>query len=352
MNSLARLSEAELKAKLKTNFTENVFLLYGEEKAQIRRYIEKIKEKTVGKNPDEFSCRTISDPDNLQAVSDSVLALPSFLASKVFVSVLDFDYSQLSDNDADKLAEVISNTPQTTVVVFALPTTSPSFAKGGNKKLLNAIDKTGGIIANLEQLSDSALEKQLVYWASLRDVKLNEYDAARIVSYSGRDLALLKNELEKLCAYKPHGEITRDDIERFVTKNLEAKIFDIANLIINGSPDKAILQINILISQKESPQAILSILGGVYVDIYRVRAALESGEKLDALAKKLNYGKRTFVLQKAQKNGKKLGNNALRLSLNAIIRANADMNSSSIDAKILLEQLVARLSLIQSEEKN
>ena len=162
--------------------------------------------------------------------------MPSFLASKVFVSVLDFDYSQLSDNDADKLAEVISNTPQTTVVVFALPTTSPSFAKGGNKKLLNAIDKTG-IIANLEQLSDSALEKQLVYWASLRDVKLNEYDAARIVSYSGRDLALLKNELEKLCAYKPHGEITRDDIERFVTKNLEAKIFDIANLIINGSPD-------------------------------------------------------------------------------------------------------------------
>lgn len=351
MNSLARLSEAELKAKLKTNFNENVFLLYGEEKVQVRHYMEKIKEKTVGKSPDEFSCRTISDPDNLQAISDSVLALPSFLASRIFVAILDFDYSQLSDSDVDRLIEVISNTPQTTVTVFALPTASPSFAKGGNKKLLNAIDKIG-IVTNFEQLSDTALEKQLVYWANLRNVKLNEYDAARIVAYSGRDLALLKNELEKLCAYKPHGEITRDDIEKFVTKNLEAKIFDIANLIINGSLDKAISQINILISQKESPQAILSILGGVYVDIYRVRAALESGESLDALAKKLNYGKRTFVLQRAQKNGKKLGNNALRLSLNAIAKANADMNSSNIDAKILLEQLAARLSLIQAEEKN
>lgn len=348
---MAKLNEAELKARIKSTCDDNVFLLYGDEKVQIRHYLEKIKEKTVGKNPDEFCCRTITQTDDLQAISDAVLAAPSFLAEKIFVSVLDFDYSQLSDKDIDDLTSLISNTPQTTVVVFAAPTTSPSFAKGGNKKLLNTIDKVG-IVTNFEQLTETALEKQLVYWAKLRDVKLNEYDAARIVSYCGRDLALLKNELEKLCAYKPHGEITRDDIEKLVTKNLEARIFDIASYIINGNTDKAVSQINILISQKESPQAIISILGGVYVDIYRVRAALESGESLDALAKKLNYGKRTFVLQKAQRNGKRLSNNALRLSLNAIADTNALMNSSSVDGKLLLEQLVARLTLIRTEEKN
>lgn len=351
MTGLPKLNEAELKSRIRSTFDDNVFLFYGDEKVQLRHYLEKIKEKTVGKNPDGFSLRTITDADDLQAISDAVTAAPSFLCDKVFVPILDFDYSALADRDIEDLTNLIANIPSRIVVVFATPTTSPSFAKGGNKKLLNAIDKVG-IVTEFEQLNETALEKQLVYWAKLRDVKLNEYDAARIVSYCGRDLALLRNELEKLCAYKPQGEITRDDIEKLVTKNLEARIFDIAGYIINGNLDKAVSQINILISQKESPQAIISILGGVYVDIYRVRAALESGENIESLAKKMNYGKRTFVLQKAQRNGKRLSNNAIRLSLNAIANTNSLMNSSSVDGKLLLEELVAKLTLIRTEEKN
>ena len=347
---MAKLNEAEFKARIKLTNDDNVFLLYGDEKVQIRHYLEKLRDKTVGKTPDEFCCRTISQDDSLQSLSDAVLAAPSFLADKIFVSVLDVDFTQLSDSETEELANLITATPQSTVLVFAYPTSSPSFAKGGNKKLLNVADKYG-ITVNFEQLNETALEKQLVYWAKLRDVKLNEYDAARIVSYCGRDLALLRNELDKLCAYREHGEITRDDIEKFVTKNLEARIFDIASYIINGNPDKAVSQINILISQKESPQGIIAVLSGVYVDIYRVKAALESGESLDALAKKLNYGKRSFVLQKAQRNGKKLGAKALRLSIDAIAETNAQLNSSNADGKILLEKLVAKLMMIRSQQQ-
>ncbi len=348
---MAKMNEVELKARLKSTAEDNLFLFYGEEKVQIRHYLEKLREKTAGKTADEFSSRTITQEDSLQTLYDSVLAAPSFLAEKIFVAVLDYDFTQLSDKETESLVALLANIPQTTVLVFAYPTSSPSFASGSNKKLLNAADKHG-ITVSFEPLTETALEKQLVYWAKLRDVKLNEYDAARIVSYCGCDLSLLKNELEKLCAYKAHGEITRDDIEKFVTKNLEARIFDIASYIINGAPDKAISQINILITQKESPQGIISVLGSVYVDIYRVRAALESGESLEALAKQLNYGKRTFVLQKAQRNGKRLSNSALRQSLNAIAETNAQLNSSNADGKILLEKLVARLTLIRTEAKN
>lgn len=348
---MPKMDEAQLRARIKSTNEDHLFLLYGEEKVQIRHYIEKIKEKTVGKKPDEFSCRIVKQNDDLQKLSDAILAAPSFFADRVFVAALDFDYSQLSDSDTDNLIELISNVPSSIVLVFATPTESPSFAKGGNKKLMAAIDKAG-VVVNFEQLNETALEKQLVYWAKLRDVKLNEYDASRIVSYCGRDLAALKNELDKLCAYKANGEITRDDIEKMVTKNLETRIFDLASYVINGNPDKAISQINILIEQKESPQTTISILGSVYVDIYRVRAALESGESLENLGKKLNYGKRTFVLQKAQRNGKRISTSALRKSLDAIADTNGRMNSSGADGKILLEQLVARLTLIRTEEKN
>ena len=344
------MTETELKARLRETEQDNLFLFYGDEKVTMRNYIEKLKKRTVGISEDSFSLRTIKQTDAPQAIIDAVLAAPAFLAEKIFVQVIDYDFTSVSERDMELLIDAISSLPQSTVLVIASPTASPSFAKGGNKRIMSAVEKHG-IAVKFEQLTDTALERQLVYWARLRNVKLNEYNAARIVSYCGKDLALLKNELEKLCAYKANGEITRDDIEKLVTKNPEARIFDIASFIINGSPDKALVGINILLSQKESAQTIISVLGGFYVDIYRVKTALESGESLDALAKKLNYGNRSFVLQKAQRAVKRLSGKALRLSLDTIAQTNALLNSTSADGKILLEQLVIKLTLIRTEEK-
>ena len=51
---MAKLNEAEFKARIKSTNDDNVFLLYGDEKVQIRHYLEKLRDKTVGKTPDEF----------------------------------------------------------------------------------------------------------------------------------------------------------------------------------------------------------------------------------------------------------------------------------------------------------
>lgn len=348
---MAKMNENELKAYLRSAGTERVFLLYGDEKVQVRHYLEKIREKTVGKTPDPFSLRTITAENNMQQLSEAIFAAPAFLAGKVFVSVLDYDFTSAPQDDMDKLLDMLPNTPENIVLVFAYPASSPSFAKGGNRRLLGAVEKCG-ITVNFEQLSDLNLEKQLVHWAAQRNVKLKEYDAARIVTLCGRDLSLLKNELNKLCAYRPEGEITRDDIDKLVNGTQEARIFDIANLILSGQTDRALAQTNILLNQRESPQTILSILGGVYVDLYRVRAAQSSGVSLDTLAKQLNYGKRSFALQRAQKNGRRIDNAALRKSLNAIAQTNAKMNSSSISPGLILEELIVKLSIIRTEVKS
>lgn len=347
---MAKMNENELKAYLRSADTQRVFLLYGDEKVQVRHYLEKLREKTLGKDPDPFSLRNITSESSMQQLSEAISAAPSFLADSVFVSVLDYDFSSAAQDDMDKLLDMLPNTPENIVSVFAYPASSPSFAKGGNRRLLGTVEKCG-VVVSFEQLSDLALEKQLVHWAAQRNVKLKEYDAARIVALCGRDLSLLKNELNKLCAYKPDGEITRDDIDKLVNGTQEARIFDIANMILSGQTDRALTQSNILLNQRESPQTILSILGWVYVDLYRVRAAQSSGVSLDTLAKQLNYGKRSFALQRAQKNGRRLGNAALSESLNAIAQTNAKMNSSTISSELLLEQLIVKLSIIRTEVK-
>ncbi len=349
---MPKITENELRAKIKSAQPDcRVFLFYGEEKAQLRHYINKLRAKFAGKDPGDFSLRSLTQDNSVQEIYDAVFAAPAFLEDKRFIVVTDYDFTPASGIELDGLISGIGKIPQYSTLLIAYPATSPSFASGSNKKLLNAVEKAG-VVVNFERLTDTALEKQLVYWANLRNVKLNEYDAARIVSYCGRDLTLLKNELEKLCAYKQNGEITRGDIELLVTKNPEAKIFDVASHILSGSPDKAIEQINILISQKQTPQSIIAVLGGFYADIYRARAALEGGESLDSAAKRLGYGRRAFALQRAHRSGKRLSSSGLRESLNAIAKTNALMNSSNADPKILLEQLVARLTLIRTEEKN
>lgn len=51
---MAKMNENELKAYLRSAGTERVFLLYGDEKVQVRHYLEKSEKKLSAKPPTPF----------------------------------------------------------------------------------------------------------------------------------------------------------------------------------------------------------------------------------------------------------------------------------------------------------
>ena len=104
--------------------------------------------------------------------------------------------------------------------------------------------------------------------------------------------------------------------------------------------------------QNEEPVRILAVLSGAYVDLYRVRTALQSGESALEPARHFpEYRNREFRLTNAERDTHDLSTQMLRASLEVLLRADLDLKGSRTDSRLILERTLARLLVIAKEEE-
>lgn len=345
---MAKLTEAELKKELRAETPQRLYYLYGNEKYLVKHYYDKLSEKLGGKHPSDFSYHVFQTLDQIDQIAVAANVVP-FMGGRVFVGIADADASKLSDGQFEKLMQLFEEIPESTTVVIAQLTINPDMVKSKNKKMLAALTKLG-VCTELGKMGDMALQKQLVSWALKRGAALNPVDAGRIVSYCGTDLQNLKNELDKLCAYTDNGEITREAIELVVVKNFEARVFDLSKFVVAGDCDSAYKQLDQLFYQREEPISILAVLSLAYVDMYRVRAAIESGQRAQDVAEYYDYKRKEFRLSNAERSAKKLPTQALRESLGILTETDEMMKSTPRDNALLLQELIAKLLMISKKE--
>jgi DNA polymerase-3 subunit delta len=273
-----------------------------------------------------------------------------FMSEYNFVKVTDYNINELRKEDFEKLKHILKNLPSTTILLFTFPTLEIS---GKNFSSVMTYAKNNGIAVEFKKYDKNALAKTLVEGAYKRGCSLAEVNAGKIVDYCGTDLIALQNELEKLCNYANGKEITIEMIDSLVHINLETKVYYLADNIISNNISKAYEQLAILFDQKAEPVMIVSSIAGAYIDLYRSRVANENGLSMEKVAEDFGYGKRSFVLKNKLKAGWKIPTDKIRDSINIIAETDYKMKSTSADDKVLLETLIAKLSLIaRGELKN
>lgn len=345
---MARLNENDFKRNISSKDFKNIYFIYGEEKYLVKHYSNSLVEKIVGKKPSDFNLQRIKSTDKIDDIIQSAEMLPLGADMKcVFVS--DYDINSLSENELKKIIEFISDIPPECVIVFSLSTLNFDIKKIPSKwkKFIDAVDKFGIVLA-CDKRTDAALEKQLVSWAGKVGVKMYPNVANKLIKMCGTDLLMLRNELEKLCAYSGYTEITADMVNDISTKNLETNIFRLSTAIFTGNSNTAFEIIDILFYQREKAVSILAVLSLAYIDVYRVRAAYESGRNIAELSNvfKEYRGGGAFRLKNAEKNGSKISTTALRKSINYITQADMALKSTKIDERVLIENLIAKLLIL------
>lgn len=343
---MPEIVESELKKQIEKANLANLYVLHGEEKYLICHYTDKLISKAaIGAFPDfnlqKFDGRTAA----IEQIATAVEALP-FMAEQKCVAVSDLDVASLGAVQSDQLKELIASIPETTVLILYYPSVVIDYKK--DKKWKSFLMSAGkiGVTAQLKKRSNADLEKLLCSGAAKRGCELSRQNAALIVSSSGTDLQTLLNELEKLCAYVKEGEITADIIDRLVTKNLETTVFLLSKAILSGDYDKAYHVLDLLFHQNEEPVAVLAVLSSAYIDLYRVRTALQSGQSAKTPAEHFEYRGREFLLSNAERDVKKFSTQMLRESLDALLAADTALKSARGDRRLVMEKLIAELLLI------
>lgn len=349
---MPEITESDLKKQIEKSNFSSLYLLYGEEKYLVGRYAGKLIAKAKGTAFEDFNLQRFDGGDvSVDTIAAAAEALP-FMAERKCVSVSDLNVESLRAGELNKLEELIASVPATTVLVLSLPTLVVNPKKDRKwKKFIDLVNRNGCSL-ECKRRTGTELEKLLCAGAAKRGCDLSRQNAGRVISYSGNDLQTLYNELEKLCAFVGAGEITAQSIDRLVTRNLEARVFDLSKAIVSGAYDRAYGILDLLFDQNEEPVGVLAVLSAAYLDLYRVRIAVQGGFSATEPAKYFDYARKEFRLTNAERDARRLSVPVLRASLQALLKADTALKSARGNRRIVMEKLIAELLLIAEGEKS
>lgn len=345
-------TESELKKHLNGGHFKNVYLCFGEEKMLVKRSAELIEKKLSDGELNEFNYHVFDNDADISEISVSADMIP-FMGGRNILRINDMDIDKLRKDDFEALMKITENLPDTTSVIFVMPTldiTSKS-AKAQMKKLITYVDKNG-VCIELTHRSGLALERDMCKWAKAGGCTMSELTAHHLILCAGTDLNRLNAEMKKLTAYADGGEITPDMIELLVSKTPEASVYDLFSLIVEGKVDKALSAIAGLFYQQVGGVYICTVLSGAYLDAYRARVGSEAGKPTAQIAEDFGYKKRAWVLDKISRQIRRVTTAALRRSIDELVDVQTRMVTETVDERIEIERLVCQLALIAQERSD
>lgn len=341
---MAIVYEETLKKVLKEN-KSNVYILFGDDGYLKKLYKNKIS-SAVCDVDDIFNFQNFGPDCDLQDVYDSVLQFP-MMSDKKCVILNDYDFSQCSKTDYDKLCTIISEVPETCVFILWFDSMEIDVKKNTKfKKLVTEAEKNNGIAVALNHRTQGELVKMLTDGAQKRGCRFENNAARYLVENVGQDINTLVNELEKLCAFAKNGEITKQTVENVAVKTVESSVYDLSKQIVDCNMERAMKLLDDLFFMRVEPIVILSTISAYYVDMYRLFVGKSKGLSVSQIAEKFGYKGREFVLEKASVNLKKFDFNKFALSFEALCTADRTLKSFSGNDRTVLEQLAVKLGYI------
>ena len=340
---MAVLTDKQMDKHIKERNFAKVYLIYGEEQMYVKKYTDKLVTAVAGKTPSEFNFHSFGDSINFDELAASVQIVP-FMSEFNCVLVSDAAFDEFNANDNARFADIYKAVPDGCVFIVSLPSVKPV----KNKTVLPALKKyadKNGIVCEFNTLTQNELVKFIAKWANANGKFISQVNATQLISLCGRDLNMLKNEIDKISAYAKGEEISDEDIEKLATVTLESKIFALSDAVLNGNAQKAFNTLDTLFYQQEKTADMLFILSQAFIDAYRIRVADESGVQKTEVASKFNYKNRAFVLYNARRATKRVSTQALRKSLSLLLQAETEFKSVSVNDRVFFEKLIAQLLL-------
>lgn len=240
----------------------NLYLLYGEEKYDLEQMVEKIK-KRMDRLEEGINFFYLT-MDTIDQLSDVLQGVTFFGSEKLIIlkdTKLKFEVSLLEELEDDTLVIVIEDSVDKRTSEY--------------KKMAKIAECMEFKHMDQKQIVDYIIQTLKKY-----QVQISFEDATYLQSICGEEKSNVINELQKLVIYLENDKVvTRQIIEEVCSKTLNAKIFDVLSLIVNKQKQKAILQLNELLEQKEPIVKIYIMLYKQVKQMYMIRYLKQKGEQ-------------------------------------------------------------------------
>lgn len=340
-------SISELKASLKCDGFKNLYYLYGKDIVSVENAYKFICSHAVKKGDEVYNMHTFDGRNfNIDEFTDACEALPMF-ADYVLCAVNDLNAEDMNANDLNWLVKFISDLPDTTILVFYYTGFDVTGGKKApttkNKKISDTVSKYGKVY-NFEPKSADVLAKEIVARCTKSGTPISKENALIIVQLCRNDTLIIGNELDKLIAYCENREITAQDITDLCPRQLDAKVYDLANAIVRKDRFKAVNIINDLKLEMVEPITILYAVTSSMLDLYRAKVAVSSRRTPSDVMEDFKYSKiLAFKVNNAFRDVRYYSVKDLRSCLKILTETDVALKSSRNDKMIILEEAIIKM---------
>ena len=327
-----------LKKNWKNNEFSRCYLFYGMETYLIKDY-EAALTKAILPDGAEIMNHDIFEEKRATAaaIMDAAETMP-FLNEKRLVTVRNSEFFQKGGRkeEGDKLKEFLADLPDTVCLLF----------------IEEKAEKTNGLYKAVAKYGQAVefkkpTEKDLGTWIKKRckdnGMEMSEGVLNLFLQTVDHDMENIDGELQKLIAYKgEEAEVKAEDIRAVCTVSLEARVFDLVRAVAEKRPEKAVQVYRTLLSMKESPYMVLSLITRQFRLILETMLLSKSGMTNDMIAAKLEI--RDFAVKEYLRQSKRFPAEGWKKALRDCLQADLDIKTGKAQEETAVEMLIMKYS--------
>ncbi|MDR1801179.1 MAG: DNA polymerase III subunit delta [Lachnospiraceae bacterium] len=320
---------------IKSGNLKHLYLLYGEESYLRRQFLDKLISAILPeKDSPNVSVFEAKDAKPIE-IMDMAMTMPFFSDRRLIVLKDTGFFKSAGDKDRQRLTEFLSKElPDYLYVLFS----EDEIDKRG--KIYKGVSKTGTAVDFARQ-DEKTLGKWIRSRARQNKIEISERVCDRLILVVGNDMSTIACECEKLFAYVGEGTtINEEDITAVCTPTLQNRIFEMLEAATDGNRSKALSYYEDLLSLREAPVKILSMLGREYRLLLETKAMAQEGYGQQEIASKLKI--HPFAAGKYRLRQRNLSFEYLKESLNEVAEADEAIKTGMIDEKLAVELLLLR----------
>jgi DNA polymerase III subunit delta len=319
---------------------------FGNESFLRRQTILALRTAVLGGGDADLSLATFDGDDTLFRDVHEVVSTVAMFGGGHRLAIVE-DADAFVTRYRPQLEDYVARPSRTGVLVLDLDSL-PS-----NTRLYKAI-AADGLLIDCSAPPPARLAKWLADWGKQHHrIQLSPSAADALVESIGPELGLLDQELAKLALLAGDDrKITPELIESSVGGWRVRTAWEMLDAALEGKVADAMLQLDRLLSSGEQP---VGILAQISASLRRLAAATRLVLQAEAAKRRANLravleqaGVRSFVVQKAEQQLRRLGRQRGAQLYRWLLQADLDLKGeSSLPPRLVLERLIIRLSAPQ-----
>lgn len=310
----------------------SMYLLCGEEAYLRKQYRDKLTQALISKE-DTMNYHYYEGKDiNIPAIIDLAETMP-FLADK---RVIVIENSNLFKAGGEQLAEYLSAPSESVIFIFV----ETQIDK--RSRLYKSV-KSHGRIAEFAIQNETTLKRWIASCLKKEGKVISEKNCELFLDKTGMDMSNIHSELEKLICYSINEyEISSQSIEAISTQSIHNRIFEMIALIAEGQQKKAIDMYHDLLTLKEPPMRILSLIARQFNIMLQVKELQEKKCIRQDIANKI--GLPAFIIAKYERQTIRYSIQNLMKAIQKCVIADENVKTGKINDILSIELLIVELS--------